>query len=350
MEESPGGLSFWPVVLGDEEPPLPLRRALTLTLREHNFTNLCMPLKWVKALEVVLSHGKDDAPILPLKDLRDRLNIFGETSMDELESMLAVFNKLGAVMYSKRSHCLRESVVTSPRWLFEQVRKLESIVIGQDEKELGELEKAGLLQDQAMLLSSGVATKDLLEHLWKGKQNHGDVILQFLIAIGFAGEWKSAEGDTTYLLPTMSTHKPMQLLATGALYALRFRFLPEGVYPKLVSQFIATLPFISDKCAPVLQHRSSTFWLSEVNAVVIRLASDDTIEVAVQDAKKAGETLQAVEAVLKRVKDQDALNLRWETFVKLDGAFVQVKQEKPRMWSASTGTSGSALDMFEDII
>ena len=350
VEENPDGLSFWQMDMAEAVAPSSLRRALTFTLREHQFTNLCAPLKWLKALEILLSQSDDGGPLFPLVDLREALLPFGDTRPEELERMLGVFSELGTVVYSKYSHCLREVVITNPRWLFEQIHKLESMVVGTDEGDVRELYTAGLLQDQAELLGTGVATKDLLQHLWKGKEDHVEVIIHFLMAIGFTGEWKSAEGDTTYLLPTMSTNPPANLENVGAAFVLRFKVLPDGIYPKIVCQFLATVPFVSDDCAPVLQHRSSTFWLSETNAVVIRLASTETIEVSVQDREFALETLHSVEAVVKRIRDQEGLNLNWEVQIREEGQLLPVNQATSGHWRHSTRTATSTLDEFEGLI
>jgi hypothetical protein len=234
--------------------------------------------------------------------------------------MLSQFHELGAVVHQRGSEELHKVVVVRPQWLLDKLARViaDSIhVRGKffDDRLKGELQSAF-----ADLRESGVATRPLLDVLWEGEE------VEYLISFMKETLLLSELADGSLLVASLaakelgqdefpayssSAEEGVALRARleffqqkgeqGATPDLKARFLPNGVFQRLVAQWSSTmlgsqLPVVGRSRA-VLSFQSQCYF-------TLRVLDDDSnaIELCVEPGSAEGPLL--VKTIVSMINGQ----------------------------------------------
>ena len=83
-----------------------------------------------------------------------------------------------------------------------------------------------------MLLSNGIATRDLLECLWDNTET--DFLLDLMHSLFLLSSWGFGGHRSAYLVPSMVRATGNQVQLDAADFVLEFTYLPPGVFERLV--------------------------------------------------------------------------------------------------------------------
>jgi len=246
-----------------------LRRAIVQTTKNQAYVKRQVSLRWMKCLDLILEEQED--PIENSKGIfkgtsshirrsrsdsrkkshRAKANFVrlnravelaasvGITSRVEIDIMLGMFHDLGVILHLKSTQTLNDIITTNPQWLIDaisQVIRDDNIHPFSDEK----IEQVGLAQDVQALFSDGLASLDLLEHLWN--KQHVEYLLELMRETLLLSDWPYGRKDQpTFLIPSLLINSSKQITAeemTGNFITCVFDFsngfLPIGIFQRLI--------------------------------------------------------------------------------------------------------------------
>jgi GTPase SAR1 family protein len=251
-------LCFFPVNNRDKSASRAdaLRGKVLEVARKLECVERSVPLAWLKVLDDLVDSG---LPFVTYADVAERCARYGvaREGAQGCDQMLLQFHDLGAVVHQRGSEELHKVVVVRPQWLLDKLARVIADSIHVRGKFFDDrLRKGGDLQSAfADLRQSGVATRDLLEVLWEGEQ------VEYLISFMKETMLLSELADGSLLVASLvanelgqddfpsyssSAKEGVALRARleffhqkgdqGGTPDLNARFLPKGVFQRLVSQ------------------------------------------------------------------------------------------------------------------
>ena len=185
-------------------------------------------------LDEIIS-SKTERDYLLISEVRTFGQQYGLESIQEQDEALSLFHERGLLVRLTASETLKSIVITKPQWLVDGLSKL---IRDHDlHLNLKEFETAGLLQEAERTFGDGIASRDLLEFLWKGSQV--EFLIDLMKRTMLMSEWKSKE---SYLIPSLlqadiaSRHELS--FPANVKYDFSEKFLPKGVFQRLVCLFV----------------------------------------------------------------------------------------------------------------
>ena len=228
-----------------------LRGKVLAVARELECVERSVPLAWLKVLDDLVSSG---LPFVTYADVAEQCARYGESAQG-CDEMLSQFHELGAVVHQRGSEELHKVVVVRPQWLIDKLARVIADSIHVRGKFFDDRLKGGLQSAFADLRERGVATRPLLNVLWEDEE--AEYLISFMketlllselpdgsfLVASLAAKELGKDEFPTY---SSSAEEGVTLRARleffqqegdqGATPDLNARFLPKGVFQRLVAQ------------------------------------------------------------------------------------------------------------------
>ena len=188
-------------------------------------------LRWLRTLDLMSKRAQ--RPWMSLEEVKRIGRQCGLTNSQEALEMLLYFHELGAVLYFSETEALQEVVTIDPQWLVSSL----SLVIRDRELHLSkldveEIERIGMLDDLNMLFDRALASRDLLEYLWKREKV--DFLLDLMQQTMLLSVWMFEE-DKMFLIPSLIKETKAIRVPTTLDFYIDFSssYIPIGVFERL---------------------------------------------------------------------------------------------------------------------
>lgn len=319
-------LCFFPIDNVAKEGTTVLRDEVERITSEQDYVRFQVSIKWMRLLDTILESERSWISYSSARGLAEDIGI---TSVPEFNQLLQLFHELGVVIYFTKTQALRGVITTKPQWLVDGISK----VIRDNQIhhfDMVAVRTAGLERDVEKLFDEGLATRDLLEYLWD--RSHVDFLLDLMRHLLLVSNWKFGEGEEMYLVPSMVTANVTSsgLIAHGARCELRFQFLPNGVFERLVCQCVEFSAKEPNSSEPVLFKNMCKIWLGE-DCFFFLTRHADTISMYIEKERYASKLLGVFLAMMRKLRD-DVMGDRMqaEIRVEVNGEMVSFKSAKKR--------------------
>ena len=207
-----------------------LRRVVRKLSEKQAFVEEQVPLHWMICLEWL----KSQKNYARKEEFQTMAASYGINST-KVEDMLRMFHQVGAVQYFHANTVLSTMIVTDPNWLVSQlcnvIRDLDPRADPSFASELAHLKSIVLLRDVKRLRAEGIASRDLLQYLWRGQP--AEFLMEAMQHLMLMSRWKYEED--AYLIPQMiSEAAPIMHDPSEAGCTVEFKILPPGVFERFV--------------------------------------------------------------------------------------------------------------------
>ena len=225
------------------------------TLKE---TATSVNVQWTQCLDQLFTRP---SPYIGLDIVKDCCTI---VEAKEIARLLTLTSDVGLLYYTGATQCLSERVVLDRKWLLESLDKLNR----RNSFNADKLKAAGLSEDHAQLLTSGIASRDLLHFIL------GNDPAPYLLELAKHNLLISELRDEQYVLPQFVSATDMPTLAKSGLHAsamhIRFSqgFIPFGLFERLLTDVVHT------QQATVAEMKRGR-WTVEVGGFVLCCEKDD---------------------------------------------------------------------------
>ena len=241
---------------------------------------------------------------------------------EEIDNMLLLFHELGVVLHFRSTEALHALVTTRPQWLIDSISKVirDKAIHPYDPLPL---EQAGLTSDAHMLLSMGLATRDLLSYLWDGA--HVDFLIDLMRSLLLLSDWRYFDAESVFIVPCMlprvakvgGYHTDVLTGAStsrGIKMSLAFSYLLPGIYERLICILVSTQQGGNE---PVLSRTGSLLHFNAGYSVAV-VPSAHQLEFTVDKPMFAAEFATLVLSVMERIKSEVMGDrLTYETMVEV---------------------------------
>lgn len=326
-----------------------LRSAILHTAARTEDFGKKVPTKWMQCFDEVMRSTTKGW--MSREELRSKAAPIGIIEEEELEDMLQVFHQFGIVLYFSSTEALKDTVITDPKWLITEVGKL---IRDRDQHpfDTQRAEEAGLSNDLKILLTTAVASHDLLSLLWeKTKVEYLKDLLQSLLLIG---EWNLETESPGYLVPSMLLPKRDASTLTSQAAKIKFQFLPNGVFARVIcclvgvrnSKEVATP-------APELYAQECKIWFDASSAVYLQRLPSELVVLA-DPLTKSTLYLQVVLTALHKIRVEvfrSSPEFKWEVFVvsanKEEVRYKEAIRRKMKPWHEVAPGERSEVKLFD---
>lgn len=344
------GLAFFPVDNKTGRGIHELQEAVHNTLRDSQFLEAEIPLKWIRCFELLVC----DRPGAWLKF--DLVSQIAESchvkDPGEVEALLDLLRNLGLVAHVTATEGLKQYVITDPQWLLSSLAKMvnPSISAGQERH----LSKHGFQEDMKMLRAKGILTLELMSRFWQAQEVN--FMVDFLQRLLLLSRWrfddqKSFNTGERYFLPSMSIipEAPGAMETSSKSNRLIFDFaengLPIGVFERLVALTIGFSSGIEKVPQPNIEKDWCKVWLGVTMPVLLRVDRDlNCIELVMPSTTEnhnPSRSMSVVRSMMSKIKeDVFGQGLKWE--------LVYMDPNNNRLSLESAATSPHFAEWFSD--
>jgi len=161
-------LSFFPIDNKISDGIKLLRTALEQVIRNDKHAIEPVSIKWILLLDKI-SAKKGSENFLTLANVEQMGADIGIHNKHELLSALSLLHERGMIIHITSTSTLKKIIVVEPQWLVDALSKVirdGGIHMFNEE----EFRKVGLEDDLQMLFNNALASRGLLEYIWKGEQ------------------------------------------------------------------------------------------------------------------------------------------------------------------------------------
>ena len=330
-------LAYFPIDNKSQKGVNDLRSKVETVCKTQEHVNFEVASKWLTSLDSLVQTGR---PWLRLAEVRETCREYGITSADEVETMLKVFHEFGVVLYFTSTENLREIVTLNPQWLIDQISKvIRDNSIHASKYPMEQITQAGLSEDLTTMFKTGLASRDILEFFWKESQS--EFLIDLMRKLLLLSRWHFDSTEEIYLVPSLLKPSPATSTISGITCELRFTFLPNGVFERLMCLAVDYSSEFGGNAAkqPLLYYDVCTVTLGTGNVVSFKRETKE-IRILVHKEEFAAKTLQVVLAMMKKLKD-DIMGRRflWKVFLQSNKQMTPLQEAKKRStkpWFAAT--------------
>eukprot|EP00511_Aplanochytrium_stocchinoi_P000129 CAMPEP_0204823112 /NCGR_PEP_ID=MMETSP1346-20131115/1243_1 /ASSEMBLY_ACC=CAM_ASM_000771 /TAXON_ID=215587 /ORGANISM="Aplanochytrium stocchinoi, Strain GSBS06" /LENGTH=897 /DNA_ID=CAMNT_0051949647 /DNA_START=246 /DNA_END=2939 /DNA_ORIENTATION=+ len=327
-------LSFFPLDNSNGEG-IEIIREITHTISEKQVhVNKMVSIRWVKCLDDILSQKSEGW--LPLNKVKEIAKDCDIVSTTEVSTMLALFHDLGVIFHLTATHALENIVTTNPAWMIEAVGK-----VIRDEKfhmfDMEEIQKDSLEEEVRRMFARGIVTIDLLLHLW-GKNSEYNFLMDLMRRSMLLSDWNFGSNENAYLIPSLvgkgascdalEKIKHPNNIRAKCVFDFSERFLPTGVYERLVCLLVARSGKFQDSEEPILKSKSCKVSFGEDIAVFLECEKDQ-LSLAITKEEEASKYLSMLLAMLQKIQfDAMSSALKWYIRLWNDGDYLAYEEAK----------------------
>lgn len=294
------------------------------TAQEH--VNFEVASAWMRCLDSLMETSR---PWLRLAEVKQVGIDHGVNSAEELDTMLKLFHEFGVILYFTSTENLRDIVTLDPQWLVDQISKvIRDNEIHRAKYPLQEIDRAGLTEDLEVMFRQGLASRDILEFFWSEDQR--GFLIDLMRRLLLLSRWHFVSKEEIYLVPSLLKASSKRTSLKGTTCELRFRFLPNGVFERLICLAVeySSQIYAQGNAQPELFHDLCTLHLEEDNTVTF-MRGNKIITVEVEREVHASQTLQVLLAMMKKLRE-DIMGSRfsWQVFVSSPNTMVSLADAK----------------------
>ena len=321
-----GSRKFWPIDNKSGFSVPRLTAAVEAAVRGEDYVNMCIPLRWVQALDALLRTGET------WLTLDAAVAICAQLNVDEPETvqLLTLAHELGILLYFTGTEKLKQVVTLHPKWLVIEMSKVIGYYTIHRYAE-ADFERVGLKPELKDLLQRAIVSRDLLNHLWGTK--HTEFLLDLTRSLLLMSSWHFENRTETYLVPNLISHKQTVNFDMGrATNSFRFAFgyLPFGVFERLVCVIVDYSSKQDNVPAPLLSKDVCVTWLGPDYPVQIRKEPEtQSIVYTIQSHNDGVHCLEFVSLATRKIKNDlkwDAFH--WEVFIQNGAEYVAIEEAK----------------------
>jgi len=291
-----------------------LRRAVEQCARDDQSVLQEVSIRSMAFLDSILSEKQKQKAYLTFSDEVKQLGTnVGIPSVREQEEALAFFHERGFLIHMTSTEILKNIVVINPQWLIDALSKV--IRDGSIHIDFQEFKTVGLEEDARSTFETALASRDFLEHVWKGEQ------IEFFIDLMKRTMLLSEWNREFYLIPSLLRDTYM-IPETGiaghrCVYDFSSGFLPNGVFQRLLCLCVELSSRNGGNTNLKLYENFASIELEKglpVHLLENKVAQ--TISLYVEDDSSAGRVLTVIQSMLLKVNhDVMGAGLTWETCV-----------------------------------
>uniref|UniRef100_A0A7S3PEE6 Roc domain-containing protein n=1 Tax=Aplanochytrium stocchinoi TaxID=215587 RepID=A0A7S3PEE6_9STRA len=346
--DNPNGLG-----LGD------LHEVVLKTITIYGHSRKIVSIRWLHCLDELLNAASIGAPCLTLRDVTKCASMFGINSLAEISAMLNLFHEFGFVIYSTSTEALRRLVVLNPQFLVDSLNRVIVDCANMSQEAIDRIEKMGLKNDVEKLCQTGLATYDLLECIW-GK-DHVDYLVDVMREGMLFHDWSFRNTDKLFLIPSFLQDKVIgenetcqDEWSSKCIFDFSDRFLPAGVFQRLVCLCVSYSETIQSSKEPVCQKGWSKIYFGSMNVVVLSVSKDgNSISVAVTDQRRASFCVSLLTTMLRKLNEESLSgSLSWKTFIEHSNSRIPLEKVRNsrelKPWTKDNITPGiitSSIDL-----
>lgn len=328
-DKDESSLSFFPINNKEKEGIVELRKMIENVTVDQDFVNTEVSIQWMRALDIVLEAKEEYVTLSKMKAIGNKVGIKSAT---EVEEMLKLFHELGVILHFTATVNLAEIVTTKPQWLIDAV----SLVIRDPELhpfDKKQFKDNGLLGDLESLFSKAIASRDLLDFMWKKERS--EFLIDLMRKLLLMSTWHFEEEKDKFLVPSM-IRNVQKVKTKGVAAKFEFDFLPIGVFERLVCLAVDYSSTKPDAPKPVLGKETSQVFFGKDSAISL-VRDGDVVQVFVEASDEAHKILDIILAMLRKLND-DVMDGAIKSTVTLegsDGKFVgldEARKAKLQPW------------------
>ena len=305
-----------------------------------------IPVKWMQCLDELVS--KPLRGWMATDDVRQKAAVLEICEEHEFQQMLTTFHEYGLLLYFKSTEQLKETVITDQRWL---VAMVGNVIRDREEHpfETKAVEEAGLLDDLQTFLETAIASRDLLSVLWGNEKV--EYLLDLFRNLLLIGDWVFGDG-TGFLVPSLLPAKVVLSRVEPPAAILRFPFLPNGVFERIVCLLTATSGKDSQAREPELFSQECIIWFGPTTKLFIQ-RGDNKIVLQADPPTKSKKFVQVVTFALDKIHRevfQGSAGFAWDVLVAHSGGEIALNEavkRKIKPWTDETGRQGLKTDLSE---
>uniref|UniRef100_A0A6S7ZPH3 non-specific serine/threonine protein kinase n=1 Tax=Aplanochytrium stocchinoi TaxID=215587 RepID=A0A6S7ZPH3_9STRA len=304
-----------------------LRYQIENVTLEQEYVSREVSLRWIRCLDRMLA--KKNKAWVKMKNVKSVVKQYGITSAEELDEMLRFYHELGVLLHLTNTAVLTDIVVIRPQWLINAL-----CMIVRDEHvhkfDMDEMENVGLLDDVKSLLADGLASRDLIEYIWR--DDEVDFLLDLMRTTMLMSDWQFND-ERQYLIPSMLTAPGKRVTPSesytsqnpSCMFDFSETFLPFGFFERLICLFVAHSGRQRNSREAVLSNSSGTVYFGEETVLHLE-KTEEKIYVQVEPAVRASWCLKIMRSMLHKI-NEDFLQskLRWQ--VKFKGVRGYISYE-----------------------
>lgn len=322
-----------------------LREAMHRAVRKQEQPRVEVPLLWLRCLEVISAMQQRLLMIDTVEELAEKHAGLGKK---EVLQMLRFFHQLGVILFFSNSSALRGIITIHPQWLMDELVK----VVRDHDVHLydnHDLRQKGLEKDLETFRQDAIISRDLLVYFWGSRANFLIELMRSLLLLS-SWNFKSLP-DEFYLIPSMVPKRPAVVTANsgpyGATFALRFDFIPAGVFERIVCLCVQYSAHLKSESEPLLNATTCELEFNRFGRLALLLQGQE-IHCQVHKKIAARHFLAVMQAMLKKVNAEFIGNaLKWQVCCWIDGVEDPVSLEQARklnraVWDSRDQSSPSS--------
>ena len=251
---------------------------------------------------------------------------------EELDEMLSVFHKLGALLHFTKTEALREVVVLEPQWI---VTSMSKVIRDKDVHpyNMNAIRNEGLEEDMHNLLDGGLASRDLLEYLWNG--SNVEFLIDLMKMTLLLSEWY-VKNELTYIVPSMIRNARLETPKRhGASMVLDFTksFLPRGVFQRLICLCIVVNPgrLVASLPLPEIHESSARIELEGEGVILIEEIGSSIVVSMLEEAPESTpqKIPQLFRVMLRKLQEEVFSDrLSWDTYYTREDSETDILEEE----------------------
>jgi len=248
-----------------------LQRAVEDVIRKQNTKNPCLvSARWVVFIEHIFKY-RDNAKISLNVVKEFARKQFGIYSSDEVHRILSLLHDLGLLFYLPTTEILRNTIILKPAWLLESLNKILIFKDAYDKNEHFEGKITGLEGDADMLIERGLASLDLLEHIWG--RDDANFLIDAMLEMMYMSPWGFGCEKDIFFIPSFlreNGKSAIDVLTVASEKGKRLMIdflgtpVPTSLFHRLVCLFVdysGKIPYSED---PKLSRSAASVWFGNV--------------------------------------------------------------------------------------
>eukprot|EP00511_Aplanochytrium_stocchinoi_P011561 CAMPEP_0204875164 /NCGR_PEP_ID=MMETSP1348-20121228/45225_1 /ASSEMBLY_ACC=CAM_ASM_000700 /TAXON_ID=215587 /ORGANISM="Aplanochytrium stocchinoi, Strain GSBS06" /LENGTH=584 /DNA_ID=CAMNT_0052031445 /DNA_START=159 /DNA_END=1913 /DNA_ORIENTATION=- len=313
-------LLFFPIDNKENLGVAKLRKCIEGVVREDESVLQEVPIKWLVFLDEILNRRKTES-YLTLRAVKQLAADIGITSAAEQEKALQMFHEKGMLIHLTSTAALNDIVTIKPQWLIDNI----SNVIRDDSIhmfDITELKKMELLEEVETMFSRAVASRDVLEYVWK--EDEIEFFVDLMKRTLLMSDWSFGGEENRFLIPSL-LNKVYDIgeIEKGIRCVFDFSdsFLPNGVFERLLCLCVAHSTSPRSAYAkqgysakePKLYKNFCTIEFGPDNTIRLHVDEDsDTLSCCMENLKSAERNLAIISSMIQKLNtDVMGTGLKW---------------------------------------
>eukprot|EP00511_Aplanochytrium_stocchinoi_P011647 CAMPEP_0204868064 /NCGR_PEP_ID=MMETSP1348-20121228/25493_1 /ASSEMBLY_ACC=CAM_ASM_000700 /TAXON_ID=215587 /ORGANISM="Aplanochytrium stocchinoi, Strain GSBS06" /LENGTH=718 /DNA_ID=CAMNT_0052020853 /DNA_START=526 /DNA_END=2682 /DNA_ORIENTATION=+ len=316
-------LLFFPVDNKDGLGANGLRKHIEELARKDESVFDQISVRWMSLLDMIISKRNSDSYITfsMVKGLAAKVGLQGSV---ELDAAMKLFHERGLLIHITATDVLKDIVIIKPQWLIDMLCKvIRDETLHMFDK--SEFKKVGLEKDLKLMFSKALASRDLLEYIWKNEKKQVDFFIELMKRTMLLSEY-TFQGESKYLIPSLlHDHYSYEELhgekinGLSCLFDFSESFLPNGVFQRLICLCVASSSRYEQQKNSVRTEPKlfQNFGVIEFQPnCVIRLLEDQRLQritLYVDNNKKASKCYKVIQSMLRKLNaDVMGSGLNWD--------------------------------------